>query len=143
MQMQNPPSKRTRADNQVTALAGEFFVAGELLKRGLQTSITFGNAKAFDIFAHSEHSGATYTVQVKTLRQRNYFLIKRSQIKPDHVYAFVILNKPGDAVEYFIVDGTTLSQAEGDLGQYLDSPKFPGIHWRALEPFRNNWQHFK
>lgn len=32
----------------------EFFVAGELLKRGLQTSITFGNAEAIDIFAHSE-----------------------------------------------------------------------------------------
>jgi hypothetical protein len=143
MQTQNPPTKKTRVDGQVTGLAGEFFVAGELLKRGLQTSITFGNAKAIDIFAHSERSGVTYTVQVKALRQRNYFPIKRSAIEPHHVYVFVILNKPGDAVDYFIVDGTTLSQAEGDLGRYLDDPKFPGIGWRALEPFRNNWQHFK
>lgn len=66
-----PTNKKKRADGQVTGLAGEFFVAGELLKRGLQTSITFGNAKAIDIFAHSERSGVTYTVQVKALRQKN------------------------------------------------------------------------
>ena len=33
-------------ERQMTGLAGELFVAAELLKRGLQTSITFGNAKA-------------------------------------------------------------------------------------------------
>ena len=36
-------SKR-RVDGQVTGLAGEFFVAAELLKRNLQTSITFHRA---------------------------------------------------------------------------------------------------
>ncbi|GLW61739.1 hypothetical protein Hthe01_20880 [Hydrogenophilus thermoluteolus] len=53
MDQGDPTPKKRRADGQVTGLAGEFFVAGELLKRGLQTSITFGNAKAIDIFAHS------------------------------------------------------------------------------------------
>ena len=38
--------KKARADGQLSALAGELFVAAELLKRGYQTSITFGNAKA-------------------------------------------------------------------------------------------------
>lgn len=35
------PIKR-RVDGQITGLAGEFFVAAELLKRNLQVSITFG-----------------------------------------------------------------------------------------------------
>jgi hypothetical protein len=39
-------------------------------------------------------SHLTYTVQVKALRQRNFFPIKRSAIEPHHVYMFVILNKP-------------------------------------------------
>lgn len=145
MDQSDPTPKKKRADGQVTGLAGEFFVAGELLKRGLQTSITFGNAKAIDIFAHSEGSGVTYTVQVKALRQKNYFPIKRSAIERGHMYVFVILNKPGDAVDYFIVEGSTLADAdaEGDLGKYLDDPKFPGIGWRSLEPFRNNWQVFR
>lgn len=44
---------KTRADGQLSALAGEFFVAAELLKRGFQTSVTFGNAKAIDLLAHN------------------------------------------------------------------------------------------
>jgi len=39
----------TVSDRQMTGLSGELFVAAELLKRGLQTSITFGNAKAIDL----------------------------------------------------------------------------------------------
>ncbi len=39
------PIKRVskqRSDGQKSGLAGEFFVAAELLKRGLQTSLTLG-----------------------------------------------------------------------------------------------------
>ncbi len=45
--------KKARVDGNITGLAGELFVAAELLKRGLQTSITFGNAKQIDLFAHN------------------------------------------------------------------------------------------
>ena len=140
--MNEPKHKKKRVDGQVTGLAGEFFVAGELLKRNFQTSITFGNAKAIDIFAHSAESGITYTVQVKSLRSKNYFPFKRSAIVESHTYVFVILNKPEVAVDYFVVQGSTLANAEGDLVKYLDDPKFPGIGWRSLEPYRNNWQVF-
>lgn len=67
------PTKR--ADGQMTGLAGEFFVAAELLKRGLQTSVTFGNAKAIDLIAFNSETGRTFTVQVKALRKRTYFPI--------------------------------------------------------------------
>lgn len=140
--MNEPKQKKKRVDGQVTGLAGEFFVAGELLKRNLQTSITFGNAKAIDIFTYSEESGITYTVQVKSLRSKNYFPFKRSAIVESHMYVFVILNKPEVAVDYFVVQGSSLANAEGDLEKYLDDPKFPGINWRSLEPYRNNWQVF-
>jgi len=40
---------KTRADGQLSSLAGEFFVAAELLKRDFQTSVTFGNVKAIDL----------------------------------------------------------------------------------------------
>lgn len=141
--MDEPGKKKKRVDGQVTGLAGEFFVAGELLKRNLQTSMTFGNAKAIDIFAHSEESGVTYTVQVKSLRNKNYFPLRRAAIKDQHIYVFVILNKPNASVDYFVIQGCTLANDKGDLAKYLDDPKFPGIDWRSLEPYRNNWQVFK
>lgn len=61
--------KKARIDGQLTALAGELFVAAELLRRGLQTSVTFGNAKAIDLFAHNPRSGISFNVQVKSLAQ--------------------------------------------------------------------------
>ena len=49
---------RPRADGQISGLAGEFFVAAELLKRDIETSVTFGNAKAIDLLAHNSRLGA-------------------------------------------------------------------------------------
>jgi hypothetical protein len=70
------PIKRVpkqRSDGQKSGLAGEFFVAAELLKRGLQTSLTLGNAKSIDLFAiNDKHT--RFTIQVKALRSPNYFL---------------------------------------------------------------------
>jgi hypothetical protein len=101
-------SKRERVDGQVTGLAGELFVAAELLKRGLQTSITFGNAKAIDLLAYHPTTEKSFTVQVKTVRKRTAFPISPARVQEKHVYVFVILNKPGVAVQYFIVPGAVL-----------------------------------
>ena len=76
--------KKVRVDGNMTGLAGELFVAAELLKRGLQTSITFGNAKQIDLFAHNPHTGQNFTIQVKALRAKNYFPIR--VIRPEHIY---------------------------------------------------------
>ncbi|MGH7793106.1 MAG: hypothetical protein ACREOB_12405, partial [Thermodesulfobacteriota bacterium] len=101
-------NRKVRADGQITSLAGEFFVAAELLKRGLQTSVTFGNAKAIDLLTINPTTGRSFSVQVKALRATNYFPIKPASVKPNCIYVFVLLNKPGIAVEYFVVPGTIL-----------------------------------
>src|SRR5688572_4426592 len=86
--------KRPRVDGQITGLAGELFVAAELLKRGLQTSVTFGNAKAIDLFAFNPETGHTFTVQVKAIRKPNVFPIAHDRVAAKHIYVFVVLNKP-------------------------------------------------
>jgi len=62
--------KRTRADSHLSGLAGEFFVAAELLRRGIQTSVTFGNAKAIDLLAHNPSTGDAFTVHAMTYSGR-------------------------------------------------------------------------
>ena len=139
-----PKIKPKRVDGQITGLAGELFVAAELLKRGLQTSLTFGNAKAIDLFAFNPETGRTFTVQVKALRQKNYFPISHGKIEAQHVYVFVLLNKPGEAVEYFIVPGSKLmGEPELFTKSFVDS-KFPGIHSNVLQQlgFGNAWHFF-
>ena len=95
--------KRPRVDGQITGLAGELFVAAELLKRGLQTSVTFGNAKAIDLLAFNPETDRTFSVQVKAIRKPNVFPIAHSRVSAKHVYVFVVLNKPGERVRYYIV----------------------------------------
>ena len=90
------PIKRVskqHSDGQKSGLAGEFFVAAELLKRGLQTSLTLGNAKSIDLFAIND-KGMSFTIQVKALRMPNYFLIDLERVQNACYYVFVVLNKP-------------------------------------------------
>jgi hypothetical protein len=136
--------KPKRADGQMTGLAGELFVAAELLKRGIQTSITFGNAKAIDLIAHNPDTGRNFTVQVKAIRKRNVFPISLSKIQRAHIYVFAILNAPGEAVQYFIVPGATLADKPERFSKWFVDPKFPGFNWRVLldQGFENAWHIF-
>jgi len=136
--------KPKRADGQVTGLAGELFVAAELLKRGIQTSITFGNAKAIDLLAHNPETGCNFTIQVKAIRKKNVFPIAHSKVNPAHVYVFVVLNLPNEAVQYFIVPGVTLATEPERFSKWFLDQKFPGFNWRILQEqgFENAWHLF-
>jgi hypothetical protein len=133
---------KVRADGQISGLAGEFFVAAELLKRDLQTTVTFGNAKAIDLLAHNLKIDHHFPVQVKTLRKTNYFLINPKRVDPEHIYVFVLLNKPGEPVRYFIVPGSVLVNEADRFGKDFAHPTLPGIHPKQLAEFENAWQHF-
>ena len=133
---------KKRADSQISGLAGEFFVAAELLKRGIQTSVTFGNAKSVDLLAHNSETGRSFTVQVKTLRSRSFFPLTFDRIEPEHVYVFVILNRPGQAVRYFIVEGSQIVEDPGRFGRSLQATTFPGLRPQVLEEYEDNWTVF-
>jgi hypothetical protein len=125
------PTKR-RGDRQMTALAGEFFVAAELTKRGLQTSVTFGNAKNIDLLAYNPTTKRTFAVQVKSLRSANFFLIGHSDIERHAIYVFVLLNRVNEAVQYFVVSGEELYAEPGRFSHWFTAPKMPGIHSNLL-----------
>ncbi len=117
-------------------------MAAELLKRGYQTSVTFGNAKAIDLLAFNARTGKSFQIQVKSLRKRTGFPIGRKQIAPDHTYVFVVLNKLDESPQYFVVPGKRLCDRRWKIKGF-DSPVFPGILPSALEPFEANWAHFE
>jgi hypothetical protein len=137
-------AKKSRVDGQVTGLSGELFVAAELLKRGLQTSVTFGNAKAIDLFAYNLITKRTYNVQVKALRAKNYFLLSHKNVEPTHAYVFVLLNKPGQPVQYYIVPGEVLHAEPEKFGKPLMHPSMPGIHSKLLTElgYEDKWSLF-
>lgn len=143
--MTSQEPKQTRADGQVTGLAGELFVAAELLKRNIQVSITFGNAKAIDLLAYNPATKRQFSIQVKAVRKRNVFPISHSNVDAEHIYVFVVLNKPGESVDYFVVPGAVLkAQPERFVARWFQDPKFPGISWKTLKDqgFEDKWAVF-
>lgn len=137
---------KVRFDSQMTGLAGEFFVAAELLKRGLQTSVTFGNAKAIDLLAHNPRTGRNFTVQVKALRKPNFFLLGHKAVRPSDIYVFVLLGGPEDNVKYYIIPGRVLHDSPERFSRYFVEEKMPGIHSSFLGrsgEFMNAWDVFE
>ena len=140
----SPKPAATLVDGQITGLAGELFVAAELLKRGIQTSVTFGNAKAIDLLASNSRTKRSFVVQVKALREKNFFLIGHNRVEPNHIYVFVLLNKPGQSVQYFVVPGIDLHTEPEKFSKWFTVEKMPGIHSNLLAGlgYENAWDFF-
>jgi hypothetical protein len=104
-----------RANGINSHLAGEYFVAAELYRRGYTVAMTLGNAKAIDLFA--ERDGRTVNVQVKAIakKQNVGWPMMRDKVLPGIVYVFVCLNEPPTAPTYFIA---TSDEALAKVKQY-------------------------
>ncbi len=63
--------KDTKIDKYYLSLAGEYRVASELLKRGLNATVTLGNAKSADVIAYGYNRKAA-VIEVKTSQQKNF-----------------------------------------------------------------------
>ena len=83
-------------------LAGEYFVAAELSKRGYAVARTIGNAKAIDLFV--EKRRRTANIQVKAIRWRRNvgWPMTRSKVWSNVVYVFVCLNLSGQPPSFYI-----------------------------------------
>jgi len=136
-----------RADLQLTGMAGEFLAVGKLFKRRYQASVTFGNAKGVDILAYNPETDRSFAVQVKTLRSKNCFPIRKQSIKADHIYIFIVLNKFEALEEFFIIGGADiLANIDKFFGSSYRNPEkpssMPAINYGPLKPYKDNWTIF-
>jgi hypothetical protein len=134
-------------DQQLTGMAGEFLTAGKLFKRGYQACVTFGNAKSIDILVYNPNTDKSFIVQVKTLRHKNCFPIKKEKIHPTHIYIFILLHDFDQPEEFFIVPGleiiTDVDKFFGSSYRDSDNPsKVPAINYGPLAPYKANWKVF-
>lgn len=128
-------------------MAGEFLTIGKLFKREIQASLTHGNAKSIDILAFNPKNQKNFNIQVKTLRKKNCFPIKKEAIIPDYIYVFIILNDPDEKEDYFILKGSTILN---DINNFYGSSyskkipsNMPAINYGPLKIFKNKWNVFE
>jgi hypothetical protein len=88
-------------------MAGVYYVAAELSKRGCTALLTTRNAKSFDVVAVNEKTGATAPIEVKTCgvsTSDSFWLLGKKDYdkRPDNfIYVFVKLY--GDKLPDFYI----------------------------------------
>jgi hypothetical protein len=113
--MADGKSGKTDSDRNCTHLAGEYFVAAELYRRGYSIAITIGNAKAIDLYA--EKDTRAVNIQVKAIKNRKSggWPMMKGKVIDNVIYVFVCLNDPPYPPAYFVC---TSREARSKVKQY-------------------------
>jgi hypothetical protein len=98
-----PNAKATSSTSRIppvlTGVAGEYFVAAELSRRGYIASISLRNTRGIDILATNQAASRSVTIQCKTnlSGEKHWMLNENSErfFAPDHYYVFVALGSGG------------------------------------------------
>ncbi|MBN1361109.1 MAG: hypothetical protein JW993_10970 [Sedimentisphaerales bacterium] len=107
---------KAKIDKYHLSLSGEYRVASELLKRGLNATVTFGHAKSADVVAYGPNRRAA-VIEVKTSQQKNFvtsFYNKFETPDDEHPDFWVFVQVNGDlergfAERFFILSHEELS----------------------------------
>jgi hypothetical protein len=147
----------SQEDKSYLNLAGEFLVAGELNRRKVAASITYGASKSADIFAFCRKRKKFARIEVKATDKKRWPVGQRalsSENEAPDVF-WVLVNLPTDHSnpDYFVFTGKELTDLSrklhfGYLAQYkakhgvdYASPGVPAINIGWIPPeHRNNWK---
>jgi hypothetical protein len=98
--------KTGRLNKVLTGVAGEYFVAAELSRRGYVASLTLRNTRGIDILASNADATRSVGIQVKTNSGRKPHWLLSQKAESDTAenlfYVFVDLNGI-EAPEYYVV----------------------------------------
>ena len=89
-------------------LAGEFFVAAELLRRGVMASVTYGNAKRADVIAVSPSTSAAAVLEVKSTSQKKWVIGNHVPEPTDNLWVLVHLPADESSPRYFVATAQEL-----------------------------------
>ena len=118
----------------LSGVAGEYFVAGELSRRGYVASITLRNTRGIDILASNADATRTVAIQVKTRQDTGtaWVLSQKQEELPDSgeaqqlFYVFVSLNGAG-APSYHVVPRAVVAKfIRSNHAQWLATPGMKG-----------------
>jgi hypothetical protein len=147
-----PVSQDNKLSTQLAGIAGEYFVAAELSRKGFIAAVTLRNTRGADILVSRPGGTKAATIQVKTMQSgRIKWLLHKSDETArgaSHFFVFVALNGRDGQLEYHIVPGAVVSKtcAEGHRnslkGTKRDGSQRKDSSMRTFQPgedFRSAW----
>lgn len=138
---------KNQVGKQLLGMAGEYCVCAELLKRGLNASITMGNAKAVDIVVFMQDS--TYRrIEVKTSRNKRFvtgffqkYYVKDMYPHPEF-WVFVHIDEDNKSHYYILtheeMGSIQMKRNEMDVWEKIDG--CDNVLLKDIEQFENNWE---
>ncbi|MDO8632189.1 MAG: hypothetical protein Q7R41_17030 [Phycisphaerales bacterium] len=119
-----------------SGIAGEYFVAAELSRKGYVASLTLKNTAGIDILASNTKATRTIAIQVKTNQGKSpvWTLGEKAEEfeSPRLFHVFVTLGKPGSTPEFYVVPSAVV--ARGVKRRYLEWLNTPGHHGQKRNP---------
>lgn len=104
-----------RLHSSLSGVAGEYFVAAELSRRGYLASITLRNSREIDVLAASADASRSVGIQVKANQGSSpSWLLRRTAENirdPNIFYVFVNLNEPGGPPSYHVTPSATVADS--------------------------------
>ena len=137
----------TQEDKHFLNLAGEFLVAGELNRRSVYCSVTYGFSKQADIIAFANDRRRTVWIEVKTTSKVEFIVgpkaLDTTLISSDVFWVLVYVPEDkAKSPQYFVLTSAELcKRASAKFKQYNDGYRQrhghdydkPGVHKLALE----------
>ena len=134
--------KKKRRSGIPTGNAGEYFVMGELLRRGYDAQLADRNTKGYDLLVGRPGDTTMRKVQVKSVRGGPWYVrVADYKELPDQVTVYVIIGKEDDCtkpVRYFVV-------RNGDVAKHVHVPKSDKwtangfVTLPAVKDFEDRW----
>ncbi len=135
-----PPQKKPRRSGVPTGNAGEYFVMGELLRRGYDAQLADRNTKDYDVLVGLSTDRALRKVQVKSARGQTWYvsLDKFTAESRDQVTIFVLLGKEvaRKPVRYFIVKNHEVATQVRNPANWR---KYAFMRLSAIEEYEDRW----
>ncbi len=107
--------KQIKSDSILTGVAGEYFVAAELSKRGYIASITLKNTRGIDILVSNRNATKSVGIQVKAIKYattRSWMLNEKAEnyYADNLFYIFVNLKEKNQRPDFFIVPSRVVAK---------------------------------
>tara|TARA_Y100001968_G_C19419736_1_gene751078 strand:+ start:353 stop:829 length:477 start_codon:yes stop_codon:yes gene_type:complete len=103
-----------KISRQLSGIAGEYYVAAELSRRGYLAAITLRNSDGVDILVSNTYGDKLFSIQVKsTQNKRKWILTKKVEKQYSEKKYYIFVNIPidvKDSPEYFIVHSKVLAK---------------------------------
>lgn len=103
-----------KLSKQLSGIAGEYYVAAELSRRGYLAAITLRNSEGIDILVSNPEGNKLISIQVKTTQnKKKWILSKKIENEKSKNKFFVFVSIPEDISlkpDYCIINSKTLSE---------------------------------